>query len=175
MDNQKQNNNNKKPKLSLAWGTVPRSSINAGRCRISHIWRWSGGFWCLLLLFSVASWAGGKGTYPILVSQPTWLTKSVLSFPWELDCWIPKRRILNVNYSSRRGSMFDWLDRFLCGWPALAVLVRMSFNFMAAVTICSDFGAQKNKVWHCFHYFPIYFPWSDGTRCHDLRFLNVEL
>ena len=23
--------------------------------------------------------------------------------------------------------------------------------------------------------FPIYFPWSDGTRCHDLRFLNVEL
>ena len=22
----------------------------------------------------------------------------------------------------------------------------MSFNFMAAVTICSDFGAQKNKV-----------------------------
>ena len=34
---------------------------------------------------------------------------------------------------------------------------------------------QKNKVWHCFHCFPIYFPWSDGTRCHDLRFLNVEL
>ena len=33
----------------------------------------------------------------------------------------------------------------------------------------------KNKVWHCFHCFPIYFPWSDGTRCHDLRFLNDEL
>ena len=29
---------------------------------------------------------------------------------------------------------------------------------MAAVTICSDFGAQKNKVWHCFHCFPIYLP-----------------
>ena len=27
---------------------------------------------------------------------------------------------------------------------------------------------------HCFHCFPIYSPWSDGTRCHDLRFLNVE-
>ena len=26
-----------------------------------------------------------------------------------------------------------------------------------------------------FHCFPIYFPWSDGTRCHDLCFLNVEL
>ena len=32
---------------------------------------------------------------------------------------------------------------------------------MAAVTICNDFGAQKNKVSHCFHCFPIYFPWSD--------------
>ena len=28
---------------------------------------------------------------------------------------------------------------------------------MAAITICSDFGAPKNKVWHCFHCFPIYF------------------
>ena len=28
-------------------------------------------------------------------------------------------------------------------------------------------------VWHCFHCFPVYFPWSDGTRCYDLRFLNV--
>ena len=45
---------------------------------------------------------------------------------------------------------------------------------MAAVTICSDFGAQKNKVWHCFHCFAIYSPWRDGTRCHDLYFLNVE-
>ena len=25
-------------------------------------------------------------------------------------------------------------------------------------TICSDFGAQKNKVSHCVHCFPIYFP-----------------
>ena len=39
---------------------------------------------------------------------------------------------------------------------------------MAAVTNCSDFGAQKSKIWHCFHCFPIYFPWSDETRCHDL-------
>ena len=30
----------------------------------------------------------------------------------------------------------------------------------------------QNKV---SHYFPIYLPWSDGTRCHDLLFLNVEL
>ena len=33
----------------------------------------------------------------------------------------------------------------------------------------------QNKVSHCFHCFSIYFPWSDGTRCHDLSFLNIEL
>ena len=27
---------------------------------------------------------------------------------------------------------------------------------------------------HCFHCFPIYVPWSDGTRYHDLSFLTVE-
>ena len=32
----------------------------------------------------------------------------------------------------------------------------------------------QNKVWHCFHCFPIYLPWSDGTRCHDLSYLNIE-
>ena len=36
----------------------------------------------------------------------------------------------------------------------------------------SDFGAQNYKVSYCFHRFPIYLPWSDGTRCHDLSFLN---
>ena len=33
----------------------------------------------------------------------------------------------------------------------------------------------QNKESHCFHCFPIYFPWSDGTRWHDLSFLTVEL
>ena len=32
----------------------------------------------------------------------------------------------------------------------------------------------KIKVYHCFHYFSIYLPWSDGTGWHDLSFLNVE-
>ena len=47
-------------------------------------------------------------------------------------------------------------------------------NFMAAVTNCSDFGAPKNKLCHCFYCFPIYLPWSVGTGCRVLCFLNVE-
>jgi len=37
-----------------------------------------------------------------------------------------------------------------------------------ADTICSDFGVPQNKVCHCFHCFPVYFPWSNGTRCHKI-------
>ena len=44
---------------------------------------------------------------------------------------------------------------------------------MAAVTICSDFGAQENSL-HCFHCFPIYLPWSDGTGCYDFSFLMLS-
>ena len=39
---------------------------------------------------------------------------------------------------------------------------QVSFNFMGAVTIHSDFGAQENKVCYCFHFFPFYWPWSEG-------------
>ena len=66
---------------------------------------------------------------------------------------------------------FNMLSRLV-----IALLSRSkSFNFMASVVICNDFGAQNNKVFHCFHYFPIYLLWSIGTKFHDLSFLNVEL
>ena len=32
----------------------------------------------------------------------------------------------------------------------------------------------RKKLSHGFLCFPIYLPWSDGTGCHDLSFLNVE-
>ena len=67
--------------------------------------------------------------------------------------------------------LFNMLSRFV-----IAFLPReqASFNFMTAVTICSDFGAQENKTCHHFHCFPIYLPWSDGTRCHDILEINPE-
>ena len=41
---------------------------------------------------------------------------------------------------------------------------------MASVTIHSDFGAQENKICHCFHFFPFYLPWSGGTGAMILVF-----
>ena len=66
--------------------------------------------------------------------------------------------------------LFNMLSRLV-----IAFLLRSKrLNFMAAVTICSDFRAPQNKVSHCFHCFPIYLPLSDGTRCHDVSFLNFK-
>ena len=43
---------------------------------------------------------------------------------------------------------------------------------MAAVTVCSHFGAQEKKICHCFHLSPFYLPWCDRTACHDLSFFE---
>ena len=36
----------------------------------------------------------------------------------------------------------------------IVFLPRSKYLLISAVTICSDFGAQENKVSHCFHCFP---------------------
>ena len=45
---------------------------------------------------------------------------------------------------------------------------------MAAVTICGDFGAQQNKIYHCFHFSLFDLSWSVRPSCHNLSFFNVE-
>ena len=50
--------------------------------------------------------------------------------------------------------LFNMLSSLVIGFiPSFS-----SFNFMAAVTICRNFGAQANKACQCF---PIYYLWSD--------------
>ena len=48
--------------------------------------------------------------------------------------------------------LFNTLSRFVSFYSK----EQASSNFVAAVTVCSDFGAQENKIYHCFHSFPIY-------------------
>ena len=64
--------------------------------------------------------------------------------------------------------LFNMLSMFV-----IAFLPRSKcLNFMAVVTICSDFGAQKNKVCHRFHRFPIYLPrWNDLDSIMDAMIL----
>ena len=67
-------------------------------------------------------------------------------------------------------SLFNMLSRLV-----ISFLLRSKCLLISWVqSVCRDFGAQDNKVFHCFHCFPIYLPWSDWIGCHDLCFLNIE-
>ena len=71
--------------------------------------------------------------------------------------------------------LFKTLTRFVIAFlPRSQCLLISWLQSPSAVTVCSDFEAQEKKICHCFHFFPFYLPWSDGTGCHDLHFLNVE-
>ena len=64
-----------------------------------------------------------------------------------LTIWIFISKVISL--------LLNMLSRFV-----IAFLPRNKFlfNFMSAVTIHSDFGAQENKICHCFHFFPMYLP-----------------
>ena len=97
----------------------------------------------------------------------------------------------SVLYSPTFTSIHDyWKTIALTRWTFLGKVMSLLFNMLARLVITFFPRSKrlliswlqppsavilKNKVWHCFHCFPIYFPGSDGTRCRDLRFLNVEL
>ena len=66
--------------------------------------------------------------------------------------------------------LFNTLSRFVIAFPPR----NKCLNCLAAVTICSDFGVQENKVCQYFHFLPCLLPWSDGTRYHDHCFLKTE-
>ena len=62
--------------------------------------------------------------------------------------------------------VFNTLPRFV-----IACLQRSkSVNFMASVSIRSDFGVQENKICLCFHISPFYLPWSDDWMPHSSFF-----
>ena len=52
--------------------------------------------------------------------------------------------------------LFNTLSRFVKAFLPRSKLL----NFMTAVTIHSDFGAQENKICHCFHFSP--------STCHEV-------
>ena len=66
--------------------------------------------------------------------------------------------------------LFNMLSRF-----AIAFLPRSKYLLISWLhSPSADFGAQENKVCHCFQCFPIYSSWSDGTGCHDLCFWMLK-
>ena len=66
--------------------------------------------------------------------------------------------------------LFNMLSRLV-----IAFLPRSKRLFISWLQLPSAVILEPAKiVSHCFHYFPVYLPWSDRTGCHDLSFPNVE-
>ena len=79
---------------------------------------------------------------------------------------IARRNINNLRYTDDTTLMAESEDEL----KSLLMKVKEESE-----KVCLKLNIPKNKVSHCFHCFPIYFPWSDETRCYDLRFLYVEI
>ena len=67
--------------------------------------------------------------------------------------------------------LFNMLSRFVIAFHPRSKCLLISWLQPPSAVILEP----RKIVCHCFHGFPIYLPWSDGTRCHVLSFLNVEL
>ena len=66
--------------------------------------------------------------------------------------------------------LFNTLSRLVIAFfPRHKHLLILWLHSISAVI-----WSPRKKVYHCFHCFPVCLPWSGGTGCHDLSFLNVE-
>ena len=85
-----------------------------------------------------------------------------------LDYW--KKNIALTFVSKVMSLLFNMLS-----WLVIPFLPRSKHLLISWLKLPSAVILEAAKiVAHCFHCFPSYLLWSDGTRCHDLSFLNVE-
>ena len=94
---------------------------------------------------------------------------------------------LTSTHDYGKNHSFDYMDLY---WKVMSLLFNtlstfviaflprsMCLNFMAAVTVNNDFGAQENEVCQCFHFFPYIFAmkWRDWMPWFSVYFLVVRV
>ena len=101
--------------------------------------------------------------------------------------------LLRFSYSPTFTSIHDyWITIALTRQTFVGKVMSLLFNMLSRLVItflprskrlliswlqspsAVILETKKIKTCHCFHCFTTYLPWSDGTRYHDLSFLNVE-
>ena len=93
--------------------------------------------------------------FMVPLSQPYMTTRKTIP----LAVWLFVSKVISL--------LFNTLSRFV-----IAFLPRSKHLLISMSIVILE--PKKNKMYHCFYFFPIYLPWSDGTRYHNLCFLNVE-
>ena len=121
--------------------------------------------WCAPVHGFAKSW-----TRPSDWTKTTAFLMVQLSHPY-MATWKTLALTIWIFVGKAMSLLFNTLSKVCHSFPSKG---QEPFNFMAAVTICSDLWAQENKICHCYHLSPFYLPWRDGTKCHDLSFSNAE-
>ena len=70
--------------------------------------------------------------------------------------------------------LFNILSRLVITFLPRSERLLISWLQSPSAVILEAPRPQPNRVFQCYLCFPIYLPWSDGTRCHDLSFLMFE-
>ena len=98
------------------------------------------------------------------------ISSSVLSFLHNIHTWLGKTIALarQTFVDKVMSLLFNMLFRLVIAFLPRNKCLLISWLQSPSTVILEP---PQNKVCHCFH---IYLPWSDRTRCHDLRFLYVE-
>ena len=100
-------------------------------------------------------------------AQPSlWSNSHICTWP------LKKTELWPYGPLSAKRCLFKTLSRFVIAFLPRSKCLLISWLLSPSAVILEP---PQNKIWHCFHCLPIYLPWSDGTRCHDLGFLNAEL
>ena len=94
--------------------------------------------------------------FTVQLSHPYMTTRKTIA----LTRWTFVGKVMSLILNMLSGLVITFLARSKC------LLISWLQSQSAVI-----FRAQENKVFYCFS---IHWPLSDGTRCHDLSFLNVE-
>ena len=87
-----------------------------------------------------------------------WLLKKIIA----LTMWTFVSKVMSL--------LFNTLSRLVIAFLPRSKHLLISWLQSASAVILE----HRKIVCHCFQCFPIYLPWSDRIKCHDLGFLSVE-
>ena len=115
---------------------------------------------CLQQHSSKASILQPSAFFVVQISQPYMTTGKTVA----LTIWTFVGKVMSL--------LFNMLSRFVIAFLPRSKCLLISWLQSPSAVILEP---QKDKVCHCFHCFPIYLPWSDGTgHCNPLQWKHLN-
>ena len=126
------------------------------------------------LVWSPSYPRGTEETFPTPISKASILQCSDFFIVQLSHPYMTTRKNIALTRWTFVGKVMSLLFNMLSGLSLL--LPRSKHLLISWLQSASEVFLDPGKIksYHCFHCFPFYLPWSDGTGCHDLSFLNAE-